>query len=97
MRVGGLLALLLLALLAGSTGAAARDSAYPGRNGVILYIRDLGGNEPKGGHIFVTAPDRSGLGDLAPPGSPMSGRLRSPHGRRIAFPRLGPLGTRRCT
>ena len=89
-RVGGLLASLLLALLAGGSVAAARDSAYPGRNGAILYIRDLGGNEPKGGHIFVTAPDGSGIRDLTPPGfTDVRSAAWSPDGRRIAFSATG--------
>ena len=90
MRVGGLLASLLLALLAGGAVAAARDNAYPGRNGAILYIRDLGGNEPKGGHIFVTSPDGSGLRDLTPAGiTDVRSAAWSPDGRRIAFSATG--------
>jgi Tol biopolymer transport system component len=90
-RVGGLLASLLLALLAGVVAADARDTAYPGRNGAILYIRDLGGNAPKGGHIFVSAADGSGLHDLTPAGiTDVRSAAWSPDGRRIAFSGSGP-------
>jgi len=89
-RVGDLLASLLLALFAGSAVADARDTAYPGRNGAILYIRDLGGNAPKGGHIFVSAADGSGLRDVTPTGfTDVRSAAWSPDGRLIAFSATG--------
>jgi Tol biopolymer transport system component len=84
-KVWGLVGLLAFALV---VGAAARDgeAAYAGRNGSILFLRDLGGNAPPSPHIFLVQPDGSGLRDVTPPGYwDIRNAAWSPDGSRIAF------------
>ena len=77
----GLLAALLIAL-ASSVASAAPDA----RNGQLLYLRPLGGNNPPFGRLFVAAPDGSGARDITPAGiRDVQGAAWSPDGRRIAI------------
>jgi TolB protein len=70
--------LLVLASVAGATA--------PARNGALLYIRPLGGNEPPWGRLFVAAPDGSGASDITPAGiTDVQGAAWSPDGSRIAI------------
>jgi TolB protein len=69
--------------LATAAGAAARGSVS---NGLIGYLRPLGGNEPPYGHLFAFRPDGSGGVDLTPSGyTDVRSFAWSPDGRRIAF------------
>jgi Tol biopolymer transport system component len=77
----GLLAVSLIAL-ATSVASAAPDA----RNGQLLYLRPLGGNNPPFGRLFVAAPDGSGARDITPAGiKDVQGAAWSPDGRRIAI------------
>src|SRR4029450_6471496 len=74
-------ALLVLAVAAGAAPAA--------RNGQLLYLRPLGGNEPPNYRLFVSAPDGSGARDITPAGIvDVQGAAWSPNGRRIALSAL---------
>jgi TolB protein len=76
--------LLVLSAVAVATSVA---SASPtARNGQLLYLRPLGGNEPPFGRLFVAAPDGTGARDITPAGiKDVQGAAWSPDGRRIAI------------
>ncbi len=77
----GLLAVTLIALTA-SVASAAPDA----RNGQLLYLRPLGGNNPPFGSLFVASSDGSGARDITPAGiKDVQGAAWSPDGRRIAI------------
>jgi Tol biopolymer transport system component len=77
---GALLALVL---------AVAASAAPAARNGQLLYLRPLGGNEPPNYRLFVSAPDGSGARDITPAGIvDVQGAAWSPNGRRIALSAL---------
>jgi Tol biopolymer transport system component len=72
-----------LVALALATAAGAAPSA---RNGQLLYLRPLGGNDPPDYRLFVSAPDGSGARDITPAGIvDVQGATWSPNGRRIAI------------
>ena len=66
--------------------ASVAGAAAPARNGALLYLRPLGGNEPPWGRLFVAAADGSGARDVTPAGiTDVQGAAWSPDGRRIAI------------
>ena len=77
-------AVLLLSLIAVSVSAA--QGAPQARNGQLLYLRPLGGNNPPFGRLFVASPDGTGARDITPAGiKDVQGAAWSPDGRRIAI------------
>ena len=77
----GLLVVSLITLAA-SAASAAPDA----RNGQLLYLRPLGGNNPPFGRLFVASSDGSGARDITPAGiKDVQGAAWSPDGRRIAI------------
>jgi len=76
----------VVAALAVSAGASARETATNGRIG---YLRPLGGNEPPYGRLFTVDPDGSRAVDLTPAGyTDIRSFAWSPNGRRVAFSAL---------
>jgi TolB protein len=72
--------------LAGATPSA--------RNGNLLYLRPLGGNEPPWGRLFLAAPNGSGARDITPKGIlDVQAAAWSPDGNRIAISALAEGGS----
>ena len=81
----------VICLVVWTSLAGAAPSA---RNGSLLYLRPLGGNNPPWGRLFVAAPDGSGVRDITPKGIlDVQGAAWSPAGKRIAISAIAEGGT----
>lgn len=76
----------LLALSSVAVATSVASASPMARNGQLLYLRPLGGNEPPFGRLFVASPDGTGARDITPAGiKDVQGAAWSPDGRRIAI------------